>query len=105
MIGLAAAQRSYERWLPVDCAAPEAPDPAFWNTELRRMVMTEENFPGCAEKAAEYIGNDIPGRMTEAQAVSLLRAALTGDDVAILVIVKKLANDAIALNAESIEIE
>ena len=55
MIGLAAAQRSYERWLPVDCAAPEAPDPAFWNTEKRRNVMTQENLPGCAEKAAEYI--------------------------------------------------
>lgn len=102
MNGLAAAQRSYDRVLPMDCVAPEAPDASFWDAELRKLVMTEQTFPGLTEKAAEYVANDMPGWMTETQAVALLRAALTDDDAVILSIIKKLANEAIERSASSL---
>jgi len=102
MNGLAEAQRSYDRQFPMDCVAPEMPSAADWNASLRKLVMTEENFPGLTEKAVEYVANDIPGHMTEADAVDLLRAALNNDDCTILSIIKKLARKAISINASSL---
>jgi len=102
MNGLAEAQRSYDRQLPLDCVEPEMPSAADWDASLRKLVMTEENFPGLKEKAAEYVANDMPGWMTEAQAVDLLRAALNNDDCTILSIIKKLAKEAIERSASSL---